>query len=165
MVPRRTPVSEGELTDLRQLQLEFWTAFHEFLIERSSVIDPGEAHPLNAMTYAIGHAHFVLQAVIKVQEQSIELCLAVRGPDRKAHYHLLHRQKGAIEASFGEPLGWYERPEKKSNYITLYRGDTDLTDHNRWAEQHRWMADKLETIHRVFSERIQRLNPADYAPA
>ena len=160
----RTPGTDGELTEARQLQLEFWTKFRELLIDRNGVIKPRKGQPQYWQGFAIGRADFGLQAFIHAQKQYVGVSLVMYEPNRLAHFHLLHDQKSDIEKEIGGTFEWDELRDKKSSYVSLYWTGTDPTDSNNWAKQQQCMAEKLEAFHRTFSKRFQLLNAVDYQP-
>ena len=80
-----------------------------------------------------------------------------------AHYSLLHEQKEAIESDAGEQLEWRMLPDNKESQINLYRHDSNPSDRDSWEEQHRWLLDKLDLFHRLFSERIKSLDASETA--
>lgn len=152
--------SEG-LTETKQLQLEYWTDLRSLVLNESATIKPQKPLPQHWTNFAIGRAHFMLQALVDTWDKRIRVLLHLGGPDAKAHFNLLYRDKEAIEREIGESLDWKELPENKSSHINLWR-DMDPTDKASWAEQHRWIMDKLEKFHRVFGPRVKQLDADEY---
>ena len=136
---------------------EFWSEFMPRLGAQSKLIKPRTPLPQYWMDFAIGRADFALQAFMSVRHRHVGVSLMIVGPNKAAYYHQLHAQKREIEVEMGEPLTWYELPDKKSSYISLYLRDSDPNDRARWPEQHQWMIKKLEALHRCFSGRVKSL--------
>lgn len=154
-----------ELTETKQLQLEFWTELRTFLEQRHSFIKAQKPAPQHWMSFAIGRAKFHLAAINNTQDKRIEVSLELVGPAAKAHFHLLHREKEAIEAEFGENLEWKENPNKKTSRIILRHFKVDPTDRAKWLEQHEWITHKLEQFHSIFAPRIKKLDAKEYFPS
>jgi hypothetical protein len=64
-------------------------------------------------------------------------------------------QKTAIEAEVGEPLTWYEGT---GNQCRIYlRQSAMIDDMGKWTEQHAWLFQALEKLHKVFGPRARLL--------
>ena len=91
-----------------------------------------------------------------------ELYLA--GSKAKASFHLLRAESEYIERELGYPLEWEELPEGTDSRIAVYLFDVDPGDESDWPSQHRWLASKINDLHRAFARRIRELNPDDWDP-
>jgi uncharacterized protein DUF4268 len=154
-------IESGELSVTRQKQLQFWTEFRDFLLERGSVLRPQKPQAQHWTNFAIGRSNFWLVAFANFRDLRIGCGLVLSGPEAKAHFRLLEEDKLAIEAEMKTPLDWEELPEKKESHIFLRRHGADASDASLWPEQHAWLADKLEAMHRTFSLRVKQLNADD----
>jgi hypothetical protein len=156
--------SRINLTDTKQLQLEFWTKFSEYVQNNSKLLTPQKPLPQNWTNMAIGRSNFYLVATCNTWDKQITAYLCLAGPDAKPHFYLLQKNKEAIERELGSAIDWRELPEKKESHLT-FRKSADPTDHATWPDQHKWLTEQLERLHRVLSGRIKSLNAADYKPA
>ena len=86
----------------------------------------------------------------------------LEGPDCKAKFHLLEREKIKIESELGEALDWKELPGNKESHISLHHYDCDFFNRLRWEEYQIWMAEHFEKFKKIFEQRVKRLNPDDY---
>ena len=59
----------------------------------------------------------------------------------------------------GGELSWYN-PEDSNACRIFSRKDVDLYDPDARSEHYTWLLEQLESFHRVFAERIQKLEPA-----
>jgi hypothetical protein len=84
--------------------------------------------------------------------------------DSKIYFHLLHRDKEAIEHDLGLAVEWRELPERKQSDLTLVTSGFDLSKREQWPEQHAWICDMLETFHRALAHRVKTLDVGDYIP-
>lgn len=86
------------------------------------------------------------------------------GDFAKAHYNLLKKQQAKNHKDFGETLEWHEMPDNERSRISLSKTDTDSLDESDRLHQYKWLTAKMELFHKVFRDRIQGLNPADWIP-
>jgi len=150
-------LDEGELSETKQLQLEYWTELRKLLLDRNGVIKPQKPLPQHWSNYAIGRSDFSMSALVNTQKKNIWVSLTFHGENAKLHFYLIQDDKEAIEKELGTPLDWLDNPGKKQSRIVLMKYDTDPTNRSDWTNQHQWIADNLETFHRVFSSRVKNL--------
>ena len=146
------------LSEIRQLQLDFWTEFVQELQDTSQLIKPRKPYPQNWMEFSIGIWGNWLGAAINVRQSYACVYLGIGGPNKQKHYEQLLAQREDIEAELGGKLVWHALPEKKSSYAVLGQDDCHLRDRAKWPKLHQWMADRLEALHRSFSDRVQSLD-------
>jgi hypothetical protein len=157
-------VEQGELTGTKQLQLEFWTAFREFVLDRNSIIKPTKPLPQMWMTISIGRTGFSLVPVVSTQDTEstmpdshhLRAELVMFDEYGKGYFAQLERDKAVIEAEFGGPLIWAETPGKKQSKIYLKR-PANFDDRAQWPAYHEWLLQNLERLHAVFAKRVKLL--------
>jgi hypothetical protein len=154
--------AKKEITPTKQLQLEYWGAFRDYITTNSTIIKPRKPLPQHWYNFAIGRSKFRLQTFANTVQNRIGVELVMTGPYAKPHYYLLEEQKDEIEAELGFPLMWRELPTKIASRLTLRKPDTDPKKKSDWPEQHQWLLEKLERVHNVFSPRILALDAGDY---
>ena len=154
--------SEKKITPVKQLQLEYWQTFRQYILANSSIIKPRKPRPQHWYNFAIGRSKFRLQAFANTKDKRIGFELVLTGSYAKPHYYLLVEQKDEIEAELGFPLNWRELPTKKESRVTLRKPDTDPKRKSEWPEQHKWMLENLELLYKVFSQQISELDADDY---
>ena len=144
-------------TPLKQLQLDFWASFNQYLEANSSLIK-GRKPRANSWTfYAIGRWEFGLGSSIHLGKKRIGVDLGIFGPDAKRHFHLLLDQKQEIEQELGVSINRDELPDKKSSYITLNTTNSNPADRNTWPKQHAWMQRWLEAFYNCFHPRTEAM--------
>ncbi len=155
----------GELSQMRKLQLEYWTQFKQLMEDKQSFVrcqKPGLQHWTN---FAVGRAGFALVARMNTRDGEIGVYLNIYGPDRMAHYHLLHdRCKTDIESGIGRALNWRALPDAKESHIETSRDD-DPTDRRDWPSQHAWLKNTVEAFHRVLAPIVRELDASEYQEA
>jgi hypothetical protein len=160
--PTRQPKSEDNLTETQRLQLEYWTAFRDFLLQSNSFLKPSKPQAQTWFPIAIGRSHFRLEAGTQRKGRKACAYLILSGPDAKPHFHLLQMDREAIENEIGESLEWSERPTREQCYVFLCKHKTDPENRQDWEVQHEWLKERLELFHRVFAPRIKNLNASEY---
>lgn len=156
---RRTKAErEGEISDLQQLQLEYWEALAAHLVEQQSIVPPPKPRPSYEVNFPSGRSSIRLRAFVNTRDKRIGVILSCSGPDAKAFYHLLEAQRESIEQAFGTALEWSEAGAA----IRLRWHDCDPTERARWPEQHRWLQSVLEGFYTVLKPRYVALDPGDY---
>jgi Domain of unknown function (DUF4268) len=156
---------EGEaLTETKQIHIQYWTAFREYLIANATRVKPTKPLPQNWMTIAVGRSAFSLSAVASFWNSEEETWdsnelraeLVITGEHSKAYFAELEKDKDMITAEIGYPLIWYN-PEGARVCRIFARQSANLRDQSEWEEQHRWLLNRLEDLHRVFAPRVRTL--------
>lgn len=153
--------SSGGLTPTRQMQLEYWTAFKQFLEDRGSALRPQKPYPQNWSNFALGRSGIYLSALLNTQKKRIAVQLTMDDDNSKAYFHLLHREQKAIESEIGKPLEWRALPKRKQSSVILF-ARYDPNNRDQWPEQHAWLCDTLERFHKALSWRVKALDVDDY---
>ncbi len=149
------------LTEIKQLQQDYWRAFRQVLVDRKSDLKPQKAHPQHWLTVSIGRASFNMSATVNTTQERIAVEVYMQGADAKKHFKRLEADKAAIEQEMGCALDWKELPEREASRIVLVRPNSSIKYPANWPEQHMWLADNLERLDSVFRTRIKAL-PASY---
>ncbi len=149
------------LTEIKQLQQDYWRAFRQVLVDRKSDLKPQKAHPQHWLTVSIGRASFNMSATVNTTQERIAVEVYMQGADAKKHFKRLETDKAAIEQEMGCALDWKELPEREASRIVLVRPNSSIKYPANWPEQHMWLADNLERLDSVFRTRIKAL-PASY---
>src|SRR5271169_5968242 len=92
-------------------QLDFWTAFRDYMDQNSKVrcLKPQPRHWLN---HSIGRADVHLTAIISTKnpvtgEPEIRVELGLLGDKAKRHFAALKQRQEEIERACGMPLTWH----------------------------------------------------------
>jgi len=110
-------VGQSELTDTKMLQLEFWTKFKEYALDKNGQIKLRKPYPQHwyDLSFGTAHAHIGLSVYKQTDEKSCEIYI----PDAKWLYSGLFKNKEVIEGELSEQLEWKELPEGKASRIVL----------------------------------------------
>ncbi len=155
-------ISQGALSPTKQLQLEYWTALKEYLIENDSFLKPQKPSPHHWTNISIGRTDFWMNGLIKTRDNKISCKLNLSGNNSKIHFNMLYQEKEKIEQEFGTQLDWRERPDGVKSQVLFELNNFDLTNKSSWSNAHQWFKTNLEKMHTVFSNRIKNLNADEY---
>jgi hypothetical protein len=158
-------IDEGELSDIKIMQREYWDALHARLnTDGGPVSGNRKAQPQSWMSYRIGRSDFNLgTAMIRLKSQ-IRAELYTGGEHARAHFELLREDREAIEAELGYPVEWEELPSRQDCRVSVYLEGVNPDDRADWPRQHEWLAKRLNELHRVFALRVRDLNADDWRP-
>ena len=156
----RTQIS---LTPVRQARLDFWTGFHEYAEKRAQRIRPTKPSPQAWMAMAIGKTGFGLRAIASTWDSQegedgpvLRAEFVVSGQRAHRRYEQLEKEQPNIDEAFGEPMEWYA-PGDTLKRIIRVRRSVDWTRESLRDECYRWLVEKLDNLHEVFSPRIKNL--------
>jgi hypothetical protein len=149
--------TEGELTETKTLQEEFWTTFRDRIESSETPLRPRKPKPQHWYDNPIGKSGFKLQFTANTVEDKIYCQLIIR--DDAEAYQQLAAEREQIEKQFGEQLVWSApedaQGESKRSRISISR-TCDLSKREDWEDYIDWMVDRGERFHDVFYDRIQQ---------
>jgi hypothetical protein len=160
---QQAAASSGEITEHKQLQLRFWTAFKQFMETQGSSMRCQKPNPQHWMNHAIGRTGSHLSSNISSwnsrtgeREPEIRVDLWLTSERAKQEFATLKEQASDIEADLGFEPNWHN-PEEKARVRIYTREDADFTDEKLWPTQFQWLKERLEKMHRVFAPRLRKL--------
>ncbi len=156
-------IEDSGFSGTKALQQAYWRALNSVLNKLDGPVT-GDRKPQakSWMTFPIGRTQFNLGTTMVRSRQEISAYLYIKGAEAKANFHLLTKQKIAIERELGYPLEWEELPGGQDSRISLYHRDVDPEDEGDWLRQHGWLASTLNDLHRAFASRIRVLDADQY---
>ena len=150
-----------ELSETGIRQREYWGALQKALDDEKGPVSSNRKSPAHYWVgFSVGRKGFSLGAGMARLKKRIKTELYISGNDAKTFFGLLKRQKDEIEKELGYPPEWEEA--KHSGSIVSYFDDVDPMDEADWPRQHKWLAEHLNTMHRVFAPRVKGLDPDDW---
>jgi len=153
---RESAQHAGELSDTKQLQLAYWSAFKDF-VEARGHLKCHNASPKHWLNMSIGKSGFWLSARVNSLKHRLSADFHLRTPKSKAIYQTFEADKQSIESEFGGRLDWYELPDNKDSYISVSLENADFRRKEDWQRQFEWLATNLENLDRVFRKRVKDL--------
>jgi hypothetical protein len=156
---------DTDLTPVKILQLDYWNAFRDYVLEHSAVMRPQKASPCHWMNFGIGTSKAALSSLVNTQAGLISVSLQIHNSkDRLAIFNLLKQEREAIEAEMGSSLIWEEKPAKKSSHIIVRNPALDPNQKADWPQQQKWMLEQLERFRATFGQRIKSIDVGDWQP-
>ncbi len=151
-------LGEGELSEIRRLQLEWWTAVRDALVGGHvvpSVQTPGARY---WYTVAMGRSGLHISNIASIYDKRIGVRVYLRAKHGgAAALEQLLLARAEIEREIGEALVWDANPDARDKLIALYR-DADLTRRDRWPEYIAWMVERIGKFRKTFGPRIKALD-------
>jgi hypothetical protein len=153
----------GELSEHKQFQIRFWTAFKQYMETKGSFVRCQKPSPQHWTTHAIGRSGVHLNSVVStwnsetnVRDPEIRVEFYLDGPNAKLEFLTLEKQKEALETALGFPLTWHN-PENKAMCRLYTRQNADFLDEALWPQQFEWLRQRLEKMHEVFAPIVRDL--------
>ena len=149
----------------KALQVEFWTAFREYVQTHGATFKPTKPLPQHWMNISIGRSGFKLLAIASMwdtesgsyEKHELRSELELADENAKRYFAQLLPEKDQIEAEVGEPLVWYNPDNKRVCRVYLRRSGIDLHNHEQWPNYHEWLKTKLEVLRKAFTPRVKLL--------
>lgn len=170
-VPPDAPGSPGtpegeELSETRQTQLRFWTAYRAYMQQNSSV-RCGKANPRSSLTHRLGTSGIAIFSEVStwdsdtgLHDPEIRVDLGLWGKWGKKRFAVLHTKRQEIERALGMPVTWYSTETTNSCYVYI-RLAADYFNEQLWPQQHQWLKDNVEVFHRVFMPYVEEFREYD----
>jgi hypothetical protein len=166
---RSSAAKATELSDVKRTQLEFWTAFQDYMEEHSNIRCQKPA-PQPWMNHSIGRSGFGLTSIAstwnsetQTSDPQLRVEFYISVPEAHKYFEILASKKSDIETEIGQPLIW-SNPPAKQTCKAYVRRSANFLDSSQWPQQQEWLRENLEKFHRVFAPRIKQLD-ALKAPA
>ncbi len=142
----------NELSETKQLQLNFWTSFKEYVINVDSSLRLRKPYPQHWYDINAGFASNAY-ITLTLNSQSGEMACEVYIPDSKKLFNALYKRKDLIECELSKELEWKELPVKKASRIKLI-SKADITHQQEWEQYFSWMLNNVMLFKRIFKEHI-----------
>jgi len=146
--------SQGKVTDLKMLQLEFWTALNEYFNNNGATVNTRTPRPQHWYDLSLGCGQKAYLSLV-VHKREGYCSVEVYIPNSKDLYLGLEKNKSLIESETNIQFEWMELPQKQASRIIVKQYDFDLHDTDVWEKHHRWLLTTIEKIKPVFVKYIQ----------
>ena len=158
-------IDDAELSGTRVMQRDYWSAFQLALSAAGGPVSGNQKpQPQGWMGYPVGRAGFKLSAVMLRAKRQVRAELYITNVHAKAYFGLLRQQREAIEKELGYPLEWDPLPMGRDTRISICLSDADPEDKVDWPRQHKWLAARLNDLHRTFAPRVRLLDADHWRP-
>lgn len=160
---QQAAAASGEVSEHKQFQLRFWTAFRDYMEAEKSIVRCQKPLPQHWTNHAIGRSGVHLCSIVSTWNSvtntkgaEIRVELYMNGPNAKHEFAALERQRAALEKALGFPLTWHN-PENKAMCRIYTRQDADFLDEKLWPKHFAWLKERLEIMHRVFAPVVKEV--------
>ena len=147
-------ISSNNTTDLKMLQLEFWTNLNEYIKNQNINLNTRTPRPQHWYDLSLGvgsKAHLSLVVHNREQYCSVEVYI----PNLKDLYYLLEQNKNKIENETNLKFEWMELPEKQASRIRIKKFNFNLENTDKWDDYFKWMIQTIEIIKPIFFKYIK----------
>lgn len=148
----------GELSEMQQLHLQFWTQFRTFMEDRGSTVRIKKPSKDYWTTIALGRSEFQLVAANGMRDGYSQVYLSLLGPNAKAHFRALWERYGEFLNQTLGPLDWRELPAYKESQVVLRRTSRPV-DPSAWPELNKWFAEQIGRWVEVLRPIVMTLEP------
>ena len=148
-------VAQGKVTDLKMLQLEFWTALNEYFNSNGAPVNTRTPRPQHWYDLSLGCGQKAyLSLVVHKREEycSVEIYI----PNSSELYAHLKLNQQIIESETGIKFEWMELPQKQASRIIVKKVNFDLHNTDSWCGDHKWLLETIIKIKPVFVKNIQQ---------
>lgn len=148
-----TNQSQNNKTDLKMLQLEFWTNLNDYFSNNSNINTrtPRAQHWYD-LTLGVGsRAHLSLVVHNREQYCSVEIYI----PNSKELYFELEKYKEDIESETNLKFEWMELPEKQASRIKIKKTNFNLENTENWEDEYKWLLATVKNVKPIFAKYVK----------
>jgi len=159
--PRYVPTGETDMAELgakerQDIRFDYWSTFLKAVKERNFLAEESQPTRLGFLMLRTGWEDAGLFAYMQRWDNEIGVYLRFNKKKAKETLRKIEEKKNEINLRFGNQLRWSEDEGGKKSYITLaYRGVEPMNS-GQWADQHKWLAEKLEDFYRYFEPMVKK---------
>ncbi len=155
------------LTPMEILRKRYWQGLEKHMENAGSKLTGQTPSHWQSQCFNIGRNGVAIFVKIYVGENKIRIEIDLNErKTAKAFFHLLHKDKKAIEKEIGLELDWQELPRQVHSSIgfNIEGQNINIKDEKKWTEQHDVIRLGVEIFHTTFADRIRKLDPSDWNP-
>lgn len=145
-----------ELSEVKQLQLEFWEEFREKLEKTKKIPSLQSASPQYWYDVTLGKAGVHLSNRCNTFANTVIISVYISNKIADTMLPFLESRKSEIEMAIGESLQWNPNPDNRDKIIALYH-QTDLFDPEKREAALNWLVDQTIKFRKVFSRIIKEV--------
>ena len=158
IIRQATATKSEELSEARQLQLDWWTMFREALVASNLVGSTPMPRAQYWYDIGLGRTGLYLSNVANTYDNRIGVRVYLHGKSGgDSALEQLSADRELIEQEIGESLQWNPNPDNKDKIIAISRS-ADLSDRKQWSEYISWMLDMTKRFREAFGPRVNNLD-------
>jgi hypothetical protein len=145
---RTRHTAHNEVSEIGQLQFDYWNTFSERLLSSTNGIKPLKPRPQNYFLMSLPYKGFQLNAFMDAKAKNIGVALMINSTHFNQWFAWFERYRQQIEVELDAPLKLVEA--KNQPYVELRLENVDPKDHSQWEAQHIWLQQMLNKFRVVF---------------
>ncbi len=145
---------QGELSETRKTQLEFWTQFREKLESSGKIRSLQTPRPQYWFDIALGKSGIHLSNTFNTERNEIGVRVYIHNKQVSEWLPYFESKKEIIESEISEKLEWNPNPNNKDKVITLTKY-FNLDNKDNWKEAIEWLEEYTLKIRKIFSKIIK----------
>ncbi len=145
---------QGELTENRKTQLEFWTAFTEKLASTGKINSLQTPRPQYWFDLALGKSGIHLSNTFNTEKNEIGIRVYIGNKQVEEWLPYFELKKDLIEKEIGSNLEWNPNPNNRDKVIVLTKF-FNLESKKNWENAIDWLATETIKFKKLFSKMIK----------
>lgn len=158
------PIRPGELSETRQMQLDFWTDFQR-LMESDPKIPVTRPAPRPYVTHRVGVSGVRVvsffttwnSATQNYASGEVRVALEFFGRSHRERFNQLAAQADLLRNEAGQPYLW-QPWESESIHRVMVRKNAEFENRQEWPEYQAWLKTEVEHMFRVLVSRAKELD-------
>jgi hypothetical protein len=157
-------VSDGEPSETKSMQLDFWQRFYEFAASQYPELKLRKPPARQWYNVAIGRSDGHVSFTVLLREDKVGCELYI--PRSKELFAQFYQQKSAIEKELGREgkIDWQELPERKASGIYTF-APFDFDDDKTWEQAFQWLAEQCIRFKKTFAKNWTKTIDAPITPS
>jgi len=139
-------------TVARDVQLNFWERFSEYLIQNNSPFKCKKPRPQHWCEVNKWHSEIKMSFIISVTQNYIRIDLII--PDNKDLYYRFKKKKEDIERNLGFPFKWDDKPGPKASKISYALKNIDIKETPSHEIAYEWLYNNGLLIYKEFKKLV-----------
>jgi hypothetical protein len=145
---------QGELTETRKIQFDFWTVFKEKLAVTGKIRSLQTPRPQYWFDVALGKSGVHLSNTFNTDKSEIGVRVYIGNKKVDEWLPYFESRKEEIELKLDNELIWNPNPDNRDKVITLTK-HFDLANRENWKEAIEWLAEQTIKFREVFAGMIK----------
>ncbi|MEM8528445.1 MAG: DUF4268 domain-containing protein [Bacteroidota bacterium] len=145
---------QGELTEARKTQLEFWTIFLYKIAEPGRIRSLQTPRPQYWFDIALGKSDVHLSNTFNTDKNEIGVRVYIKSKKADEWLPYFAKRRKEIELKIENKLLWNPNPENRDKVITLTK-HFELNNKDSWNEAIQWLVNQTIKFREVFSKIIK----------
>ncbi len=146
----KTNANNGELTDTKLQQLDFWTKLKSYIHEKNSRIKLQTPRPQHWYDFSIGDSNSHIALTLNSRDNSLACEIYIS--HNKDLFFFLKDKSDLIEKEIGDKPEWIDA--NVASRIKIKKEVSDVFDSNQAENYFNWFYEKIILFQKVFTKQI-----------